>query len=729
MTTISRVMDGRRILALAAFAVFLAFAFLVLMPLDPAAASCKPPGIPEYAGKGLPGMIDPATSGPSGGNYYGQYGWSGLKWYTCDTQSGLTGASQDFIAMFDTWVGNGLMGLAVMLGALMTSLHKWTADPSASLKPIDDKIVELSDITRSVLFDDWIFPVIIIAAAGILMVVFTKRIRSALTTFAVVLLSLGFVAVVAQAPLAIAQSADGVVSSIVSAADAKALEYSGIPGPEDKAEGEGSGLTATPAEATGAVLNDAMIAPIWRQGQTGNGDWLPGTDKMFRASTTSWQEVKDGYDAKDKRNDYNAAVNEVKKDKNVGSQYEAIKGQQYNRSGMGVMAAVMMVIVAVIRVPAEALMTLGVLVIRFIPILGPLFALLAIPAVTRSAATAAVKVVGASLFNVTVFGVVAAVHTTLIAILYVDTSNLFVSTLLSALATYILWKLSKPFRSVTRLATGQAVAQELQDVTSAPGNLAKKGLGYLTGTNTDQDRKPYATEEPGSQGLKGQPKIVVPEQGHPGPEGGRDESPQSYPQPQQHPYTQPQGRYEPMALEMDPAGSEEYGNHGDMAPAAASTVDPERSSYEGEIIDVDVEVDDRSNGGSGFVDGPEMHRDWTRRPRLATAWQREPLGLHGAPQSMEGQTAGEGAGYVISGDGETRSLTPEQDNQSDSMGDIYVPRGRANPEPQRWQPEQSDELTEPEFIGGSMVSNIFVPPAKEEKTVVVAADAIRPEAI
>lgn len=723
MTAMSRVMDGRRVLALAVFAAFLVLAFMVLMPLDPATAECKPPGLPEYAGKGVPGMIDPATAAPSGGNYYGQYGWGGLKWHTCDTQSGMTAASRDVLAIFDTWVGNALMGLAVLLGSLMTSLHKWTADPSATLKPIDDKIVELSDITRSVLFDDWIYPVVIIAAIGILMVVFTKRVRSALTTFAVVLISLGFVAMVAQAPLTIAQSADGAVSSIVAASDAKALEYSGIPGPEDEEKDEGSGLSATPAEATGAVLNDAMLMPIWRQGQTGNGDWLPGTDKMFRAATAGWQEVKDGYDAKDKRNDYNAAATEVKNDKNVGSQYEAIKGQQYNRAGMGFMAAVMMGIVSAIRIPAEALMTLGVLVIRFIPILGPLFALLAIPTLTRSAATAAVKVVGASLFNVTVFGVVASIHTAIIAILYVNTSNLFLSTLISALVTYLLWKLSKPFRSVTKLATGQAVAQELQDVTSAPGNMAKKGLGYLTGTNTDQDRKTTTLEDPGSAGLKGKPKIVVPEPEHP----GNDQEPYERPQPQ--PQLQPS--HAPIAaIEAEPAGSEEHGKQGGMDRAENSTVYPDRQSYDGEIIDVDVEVDDdRSNGSTGNVDGPEIHRDWMRRPRLATAWQREPLGLPGVSENPNEQGAGKGAGQVGNDDGNTHSRSPEQDNQSDSMGDIYTPRGPVIPEPQRWQPAASDELAEPEFIGGSMVSTIFVPPSKEENTAIVADESIRPEAI
>lgn len=455
--------------------------FAVFVPTSPAFAECKPDGVPAYAGTGISGAIDPQTAKPSGGNYYGEYGWSGLRWNNCDIHK-FGDVTDDLVAVIDTWGGNALLGIAAVEGSVMTAMHKWTADPTATLKPIDDKIVQLSTITQTVLFDDWAFPVIIFAAIGILVGALTKQVRTALMTLLCTALALGFVSIVGMFPLAIAQSTDGVASSIVSAADARALEYAGIP---TDASGAAKGehlTTATTEEATGAILNDAMLQPMWRLGQTGSSNWVGSTDAMFKASTASWSEVKDGYKPEDKRDAYNTAVDDVKNDNKTANQYQTIKGQSYNRAGAGFVGALMMTTVGLIRIPAEALMFLGMLVIRFVPLLGPIFALMAIPAVTRGATVGALKIVAASVYNVVVFGVIASIHTAITAILYVNSLNLFVSTLISIIVTFLLLKLSKPFRSVTKLATGAAVSQQLADAPNAPGNAAKALLGMATGT-------------------------------------------------------------------------------------------------------------------------------------------------------------------------------------------------------------------------------------------------------
>jgi len=485
----------------------LAAILLVFAPISPAAAECKPPGVPDYAGAGITGTIDPRIEDPSGGNNYGEYGWAGLRWNNCDIRE-FGAPADDLLAVVDTWTGNGLMGAAVGEAAIMTAMHKWTADPSALLAPIDEKIVQLSTITSELFFGEWAYALIVFAAVGVLVAALTRSVRKALVTVLAICAAVTFMAIVSTFPLEIAQSTDGVASSIVSAADAKALEYAGIPANADEGQ-----MYANTDEATGAILNDAMLQPLWRMGQTGSMDWLKTTDDMFMTSTASWAEVDAGYDPAEKRDSYNAAVDVVKNDPATANQYQSVKGQSYNRTGAGAGAMFMMTVVALIRIPAEAYMFLGMLVIRFIPLIGPVFAALAIPEQTRGAAITALKIVAAAVFNVIVFGVIASVHTATTAILYVNPTNLFVSTLLSTLITFLLLKLSKPYRSVTKLATGNQVAKELADAPDAPGNAVKGVVGMATGTVMGNMMTPASKADKLSK-----KEIRKAENAHPGPE-------------------------------------------------------------------------------------------------------------------------------------------------------------------------------------------------------------------
>lgn len=464
----------RRILSGAGIVAILAAVLLVFAPVSPAAAECKPPGIPDYAGSGVNGAIDPQIEEPSGGNYYGLYSWGGLRWNTCD----LGGPITDVLAELDTWAGNGLLGAGTGIAAIMTAMHKWAADPGALLAPIDEKIEQLSEISIELFFGQWAFALITFAALGVLVAAFTRNVRTTMMTMLSVMAACAFVAVIAWAPLTIAQSTDGVASTIVSAADARALEIAGIP----DSSPDGGGVYANTEESTGAILRDAMLQPMWRMGQSGVMTAAEPTEAMFKASTASWDEVTNGYKPEEKRDAYNEAVDAVKNDPSISNQYQTIKGQSYNRTGAGALGAFMVLIVALIRIPAEALMFLGMLVIRFIPLIGPIFAALAIPEQTRPAAVAALKIVAAAIFNVIVFGVIASVHTAITAMLYVNAANLFINTIISVLVTYLLLKLSKPYRSVTRLATGKAVAGELERAPDGPGNAMKAVVGMATGT-------------------------------------------------------------------------------------------------------------------------------------------------------------------------------------------------------------------------------------------------------
>lgn len=463
----------QRLASIALAALLLAAALYLLAPMATALAECKPDGVPDFAGNGINGSIDPAIAEPSGGNNYGVYGWAGLRWNTCD----LTGFGEmpNIPAELDTWFGNVFLGAAVGLAAMMTGLHKWTADPGGFFTIIDERITDLSAITYDLFFANWVGVALMVAVLTVAAAAFTRNIRGVAITFVSIFGALAFIGFVGNAPLQLAQLTDGVASEVVSNADEAALNLVGIPSDG----GGGSEISASTEEATGAILNDAILQPYWRLGQTGTTDWADNTQAMFDAATVSWADVND-YDPDERRDQYDEAVTEARSD--TPNQYQSITGAAVSRAGQGFMAFLTIGTIALIRIPAEVLIFLGMMVFRFVPIIGPVFALFAIIPQMRSAATSALKIVVAAVYNVMVYGVIAAIHTAVTGVLFVGSDNYFVSLVLAAIMTYLLWQLSKPFRSVTRLATGTAVSQALAGAPEGPGRAIKTVLGMATGT-------------------------------------------------------------------------------------------------------------------------------------------------------------------------------------------------------------------------------------------------------
>lgn len=115
---------------------------------------------------------------------------------------------------------------------------------------------------------------------------------------------------------------------------------------------------------------------------------------------------------------------------------------------------------------------------RLAVMLAPIFALAGILKSTRPYAKAALKMTIASVVNVAIFGIVASVHTGIVGITVARSTNI-VQTLFVVLGVVIIWMLSKPFRSPTRLATGQAAADALEGAASAPSNALNSIKGMV----------------------------------------------------------------------------------------------------------------------------------------------------------------------------------------------------------------------------------------------------------
>lgn len=437
-----------------------------------ALAECKPEAVPNYAGSGLPGDIDTPVENPST-TKYGTYGWGGYRWYTCDLGMGPE-VTNDPVAVGDTWIGNVELGGATTLGAVMTQLHQWVADPGEIMAPIDDTIEAISDAIKTATWEAYAPALIILAGALIVLGARTGDVRKAMNNVVAVLITMLVIAWVftprAGQPgsVAAAQTFDGVVNEIVGGVDRSILTSTGV-----ATEG------VSDDEARGATFADLIIYPIWSRGAIGaqsgkDADKL--AEALYQGAAVSYADAG-AAKADDYRDKYDEAASQIK-DQNEGW-YKTLQGKGYNRAGQGFLALAMMVIISWIRIPAELLVLIGLLVMRLAVMFAPIFALAGILETTRPYAKSALKMTIASVVNVAIFGIIASVHTAIVSVVVVHNKGEIIKSLFIVLSlTVIVWMLSKPFRSPTKLATGADAASALEGAASAPSNAIEslKGL-------------------------------------------------------------------------------------------------------------------------------------------------------------------------------------------------------------------------------------------------------------
>ena len=452
---------------------------------DVAYAKCQPEGVPDAAGSGVSGLLDHRDSTMDGDSLYGDYGYSGLTWHACDLGGPIAGNewAGDPDAMMDTKVGNAALGLAKWMAAAATGLHSWNTNTADVLQPLDDMIVKLSELTRILVVDQWFIMFILLAAVMLFAWSLTKEVRKAMTTAAAFLASVAFLAVVGSAPLAVAHAIDDVGHNVISTADQKALEVGGI--------------DAEPAEAMGAIMNDQILYPLWAKGALGSDEQTAaGADtwatKLYKASATTYDETD--VDPKDKKNEYEDIYKQLGKGEDKQLQHY-MKGQGYNRAGVGLAALIQSGLVSLVRVAAEALIFASKMIFRFIPIIGPIFAVLGVWHVTRGVAKEGLNMVGAAAINVLVFGVLAALHTTLIAFL---ANNLDFAPMLfvSAIVTWIFWKFTKPVRSLTEMVSPSSVKQSMHGASNLnPMAMMMSTWALLNGQRGNKQPAPESTRD------------------------------------------------------------------------------------------------------------------------------------------------------------------------------------------------------------------------------------------
>lgn len=464
---------------------FVLTGFGVAAPAFADSNNCKPPpGVPDSAGSGMQGGIDDQPKGGNGTTLYEQYGWSGLGWHTCDLgEDGwitMPEAAKDPGAFIDTSVGSILMGGASTLGAIMTQLSEWVSDPGTLLAPVDGSLVPVTESVEKSVWGPWASVLVIGAGCGVAWAARRGNPRQAFRTIMAILFAALSVSAVGKTwQVGTGNLGPDGREITVGKPGAVALGQFFDSAASDVTGEVSKNLTggANANIASGATLYDQVLVPLWVEGAVGPGAGdasTPGTlaHDLFHANTMSWEEVSSGQNPKDKQDEY-VRVAKILDGKEEGpysansTKYQKLRGVAGGRSGVGFQALVTMVMIASIRIPSLIFVLMGLIVIRFVVMFIPIWALFAIIGKTRPTAIAAGKMVFAAVYNAAVFGVLGLVHTAVVSAIISSPSPAgftFLKLVLIIAWTIVMWVVSKPFRSVTVPALGDAFSGASQHV-------------------------------------------------------------------------------------------------------------------------------------------------------------------------------------------------------------------------------------------------------------------------
>ncbi len=491
----------KRLLVKALATFFVAVAGVVLSTGTAAADSnnCKAPEVPDLAGSGLQGRIDSRPKGAGGDTLYEQYGWSGMSWHTCDLgEDGwidMPEAAKDPGAWIDTAVGSMLMGGAGTIAAFMTQLNEWTMEPGALLAPIDGSLTNVSRVVTQAVWTPWAGVLVIGAAC---MIVVWSRAGNPRRIFATV------AAILMAATAVAALGATWQVGTGTLRADGREVT-AGKPGAVALGQFFDTAATdvvgevtkqvtgsADPNAAYGAMLYDDILVHLWVEGAVGPNAGNVREDGtlanvVYRTNTASWAEQEAGLDAQEKKDKYveiakilDGKADETDKIQANDARYKQFTGKGGGRAGIGFEALVTMLVIAIVRVPASILLLLGLLVIRFVVMFIPIWALFAIIEKTRPTAKTAGKMIFAAVYNAAVFGVFGVVYTAIVSTIIKSPGGYTFAKLVLIIAlTIVVWVVTKPFRSVTVPATGDALASATNAGARGMGMVKSVGAMFL----------------------------------------------------------------------------------------------------------------------------------------------------------------------------------------------------------------------------------------------------------
>jgi hypothetical protein len=436
----------RRIPAVALLAgLFAMFAPAPAFAALPVVGDCKPAPTPEVPGRGMTGWFGrPNQTGGEGATLYERYDLAGMTWSTYDL--GCGGSVRDEGATWDTFLANGLLQLPKMGVAAVAAITEASRQPTF-LGVFDPLLREITTRLTNGFAHVWL-PVTV-ALVGLIIVWGAHRGQTARNVTAVgwVLLVVAMLSAVVRWPVEAGHAADSTIVASVGAADRSIA----------------GGSTSSGAGSAGETAYEAVLYQQWAAGVFGSATSATARKygpALLDATALTWDEAArseaDPGTAKriveDKQKAFGDIADKIK-DEDPDA-YRHLQGKTADRLGL----AALSLLAATCTLPfllAASLLLLGAfLIIRFVVMIFPLLATVGVMQPTAGVVRSTIRVASAAAVNSVMFGVLSAVAVRILGFELLSAGLPgWLAVTLALITTICLWRLSHPFRSLTRMVS------------------------------------------------------------------------------------------------------------------------------------------------------------------------------------------------------------------------------------------------------------------------------------
>lgn len=445
---------------------------LVAAPAHAAPFDCKQAPEPDRPGTGLVGSLDPAPLGLGApDSVYSEVGYAGLAWHTYDL--GCGGSVSDPSVTTDTWLGNQTFNLAKFAVGGVNWAHYLLARGGDVLTPLDNVISRATTAMYDGVFSTFIGPALLLLAVIMLMLAFRGDLagQTQRAGFAALALLVGSAAYLA--PVNWAKVADGLL----------------LDGVTQMQQGFIGALGQGDVNTLPTVLTDQVIYANWLRGEFGAPDDAKATElgrELLRAQTFTKVELAEGRTQQADVDAKKAAFGDLAS--KMGDRYPYFQGKTGSRIGVGVLAVIQAVCIALFQLLSKVLVLVAMLLLRLIVMCLPAIAVLAV--LKPDVLPTVLKVAGSALVNTLVVGALAGLHALLVISLFRPDSgvDLWLALLVTGVTTVVLWAVARPFRRLVAMVS--LTREQFGGVVPGAGDgPMSRAWQRLRGTSTADDRQ------------------------------------------------------------------------------------------------------------------------------------------------------------------------------------------------------------------------------------------------
>jgi hypothetical protein len=429
---------ARRRTSLLVVAALVGGSALIGPPAAAAPFDCKESPEPDRPGTGLVGSLDPPTYGiGEPGSVYDEVGYAGLIWHNYDL--GCVGTAVfNPATTTDTWLGNQTFNVAKFVVGGVNWSHYLIADGGEVLSPLDDLVTKATRAMYEAVFTTWVGIALLLLAVILLWLALRGDLarQTQRAMFAVLALMIGSAAYLA--PVDWARAADGLL----------------LDGVTEMQEGFLGQVGLGDRDTLPTVLVDQVVYTNWQRGEFGSADVPQAKDlgrDLLRAQTFTKAEVAEGRDtlelAEQKKADFAALA------ERMGDRYPYFTGEAGSRIGVGILAVVQAMCIALFQLLSKVLVLVSMLLLRLMVMTAPVVAVIAI--LKPDVLPALLRVAGAAIVNTLIVGALAGLHALLVVSLFRADSgiDLWLALLVTGVVTVVLWAVARPFRRLVSMVS------------------------------------------------------------------------------------------------------------------------------------------------------------------------------------------------------------------------------------------------------------------------------------